>query len=147
MDEFRREVERIAARANGTTKTIDDVFSLVLAADHDTHARFKALERMFEDHCSEAEERDRRLDGLESVVSGCPDRWEEQHARKHEDHMHKFHTPRREGDAAGSDFTEKRDPGGEEMKRKVWALWGVGIFIAVTLANVLIQYLMKAVLP
>lgn len=144
MDEFRREVERIAARANGEKKTIDDVFSLVLAADHDTHARFKALEGMFEAHCDEATDRDRRLEALEAAVESCPDRWDEKHGHLHDDHLHKFHSERRAGDAKGTDFSESREGDGEEIRRKVWVIWGVGIFIAVAVSNVLISFVLNS---
>lgn len=141
-DRMERAVQRIATKKNGSAKTIDDVFEVILALADDTDENHEEsvqadkraekaviqMQKLLGAHCVEAQVRDSRIDELEAAVGSCPDRWEASHKVTHAAHLAELHAkPRRENDPPDSEFLEKREtafPATESFETRV--MWWIG---------------------
>lgn len=114
-DKTEKAVQDILRRANGSGKTIEDLFDLSIAINEDSEDRHQetieivqALTDKFDVHCSEADERDERIEKLEATLSACPANIERAvisyHNTLHSKHLEEDHA--------------------EEEKQR-WVMWGV----------------------
>lgn len=165
-DEFEKAVQRILkeSAANGGP-TNEHILSALIATNDDLDAQHAETKAWHEEvtsivatHIEEANTRDRRLDLLEQRGASCATyvaeavdkRAKEErqnHLEFHNKHVLELHPTHRGGDPEGSDFSERRDNPAvivEGVDRKVWVMWGVGLFIAATIASDLIGLVIKA---
>ena len=130
-DQTESKVRQWALRNNGEPLTPKDVVELVLAVDdddverhHETMALVKPLQASFEEHCVEVDKRFLALEGQD--------------------------LPRRSTDVIGSNHhAERSDFEGplptaiEHIARRVWVMWGVGIWLTMVASTALINLLIE----
>jgi hypothetical protein len=98
-----------------------------------------------------------RLIRLEDATNSCPAvvqaAIETEHASRHAEHMATFHKPRREDDDADEDHRAERSNVGataltltDITNRRVWVMWGVGLFAAASAASAVIRWGVSALL-
>ena len=153
-DAFESEVQKFVSRQNGDELTPQIVYAMLQAVDKDGEERHQETKALLEKHCTEASVRDIRIAALEEwrrdQSSNCEHRIrriiEGEHAERHSAHMAADHpTGRRATDPPDEDFSEQRGDEVESVARKVWVMWGVGMFLAVLAANTIIAYLLRVI--
>ena len=95
-----------------------------------------------------------RLIRLEDASNSCPAvvqaAIETEHAARHADHMATFHKPRREDDDPAEDHRSERSGAALMVAgvtdRRVWVMWGVGLFVAASAASAVIRWGVSALL-
>lgn len=153
-DAFESEVQKFVSRQNGGDLTPQIVYEMLKAVDRDGEERHQETKRLLEEHCAEDIIRDERVTALENwrheQATTCEHRVRDlitaEHDQRHGAHMAADHpAERRASDPADADFSDRRagDGGGETIARKVWVMWGVGMFLAVLAANTLVAYLIN----
>ena len=139
-DKTEKAVQDILRRANGNSKTMDDLFELCIAINEDSDDRHRetldiiqSLTEKFETHCDESNVRDAKIGELDKRLSKCPasirDAVEQHHHTLHSEHMDKEHSD----------------------DRKTWAMWGVFSHLAewipyaliIALIAVLVDFLLR----
>lgn len=155
-DHFESEVQKFVSKQNGGELTPRIVYDMLKAVDADGDERHRETKTLLEAHCAEDELREERVAALEAwrrdQSANCERRIRElidaEHAERHGAHMTTDHSPeRRATDPADADFSERRQNDGarESIARRVWVMWGVGMFLAVLAANALVAYLLNVV--
>jgi hypothetical protein len=154
-DEFESEVQKFVSRQNGGDLTPQIVYEMLKAVDRDGEERHLETKLLLQEHCAEDAVREERITALEAwrheQATTCERRVRDlihaEHEQRHEAHMTADHpAERRASDPPDADFSDKRKNDGEGIARKVWAMWGVGIFLAVLAANTLVAYLMTVLI-
>jgi hypothetical protein len=165
-DKFEKAVQDILKESAGNGgPTNEHILTALIATNDDLdtqHAETKAwhteVTTLITEHVKEADIRDRRLDALEASGSRCPGYVNELvekraieerqfHREFHDKHVLECHAPHRSEDPDGSDFRERRNNPAlvvESIDRRVWVMWGIGLFIAATIAADLIGLAIKA---
>lgn len=135
---FDKAMQDIAVRsARNGGPGIADVLDALVALDKDsvqahqeTYSRFDRVEEAFRAHCSEGQERDRRITKLELLVTP-------------------LNKPRRDDDPAGENHRADRTlptiATTEQTTRRVWVMWGVGLWLATVAGATLVDKLIQSI--
>jgi hypothetical protein len=148
-------IQNILKKANGGSKTVNDLFDLILAVNEDQDdagmARHTETLELLKSHCAEAARRDSRIEDLEDwreeQARTCTEKLkrliDEDHTVRHAAHMESQHpvVNRRITDADGSDYLAQREEFKglnqtmSEMTFKIKLMWGgLGFFIAIVVS-------------
>lgn len=120
--------------------TIREVYDLVEKSHDELSDKIDTLGGELHYHYKEAAARDLKIQALElfqkSLPENCDRRVNEairvEHEQRHQQHMEIDH--------------ENMEPTMESISRKVWIMWGIGLFIVTILANGFLMWMLRDLL-
>jgi len=145
---FDKAMQDIAVRSagNGGPGT-KEVLDALVALNKDSEARFDELGRALKLHCAEADSRDARILALETKTVALSE-----HGRIIQGVA--LSGVRRTDNGSGEDHRAEREPvpvrvplavSDEPMRRRVWVMWGVGLWLAAVAGTTLIDKLIEQI--